>query len=590
MRPTTSSNYSRSIPSSIRSDAVSLRGTRNGTVSSIRPFMGRSSQHGTGKQAISLPSEEVRVLERPVTAAGGLGGHQKYISSNGFNPKRQVQDTPYFLNLLQTKEKAIVKEIQKLNEYIKELELGNFERGAEVVHNDLQAEVQNLEGLLADHNITQDKLRRGCDPEDLESRQIELQMTNEKLENDLDGIFLLKQQCGKDIERVEDNIGQLHKSIQKIFQNVDPVMYDDYQRHTTQIQELGLEGENIELELEQMRANLHDLQSMTVNSNDYEVQRLYDIEQEKLNKLKSNMAEIDENLLVAQMDPEEAHSHLLQKVKSIQTKLNDFTMEEKKLNGQIESESLNLANLQRQYDRQAINKCDPSIKTRDKVQIDKSIKTAKEAIENITGDHKKKQNEILALLEDVSKNIETCNTNKPTKIGLKELNEDAEFRAKHLVNSKQTMARLVEQREKRLREVQMVENLESKILSEEKDLNRKMESMHFEINRYSDLNKLQEVAEITKIYLTQMKERYVQRHDFMESKVKLVSAMYEKNKSALNKNETWKSLLDLEEKLRRQGQVIFSLNEFVKTKEQQTNYEAVKNECLQTMRSIILHV
>lgn len=66
--------------------------------------------------------------------------------------------------------------------------------------------------------------------------------------------------------------------------------------------------------------------------------------------------------------------------------------------------------------------------------------------------------------------------------------------------------------------------------------------------------------------------------------------MYEKNKSALNKNETWKSLLDLEEKLRRQGQVIFSLNEFVKTKEQQTNYEAVKNECLQTMRSIILHV
>ena len=87
-----------------------------------------------------------------------------------------------------------------------------------------------------------------------------------------------------------------------------------------------------------------------------------------------------------------------------------------------------------------------------------------------------------------------------------------------------------------------------------------------------------------------MKERYIQRHDFMESKVKLVSTMYEKNKATLNNNETWKSLLDLEENLRRQGQLIFSLNEFVKTKEQRTNYEAIKKECLDTMKSITVPI
>ena len=135
----------------------------------------------------------------------------------------------------------------------------------------------------------------------------------------------------------------------------------------------------------------------------------------------------------------------------------------------------------------------------------------------------------------------------------------------------------------------MVENLEDKILSENKDLNRKIENMQIEIYKHSDLNKLQEVAEITKIYLSQMKERYIQRHDFMESKVKIVSAAYEKNKSTLNKNATWKSLLDLEDKLRRIGQVIFSLTEFVKAKEQQTNYDVVKKECLQSMKSIIPH-
>ena len=372
------------------------------------------------------------------------------------NKKRQVQDTPYFLSLLQTKEEAIIGEIQKLNEFILELEVEKNERSTEVLHNGLLTEVQNLEGLLADYNITHDKLRRGCDPEELESLQIELQMKNEKLENDLDGIFLSKQQCEENIKIIEHDIVQLHKSIQETFQNADPAVYDDYQRHTTQIQDLQSEGENIELELEQMRSKLHNLQTATVNSNNYQFQKLYEIEQDKLNRLKSKMVEIDDDLLVAQMNPEEAHSHLLQKVKSIQTKLSNLTIEEKEINGQIETENVNQANYLRLYnDRQAKDKNDPSIERRNKVQIDKSIKAAKETISTITNDHMKKQDEILALLEDLSKNIETRNVFKPTEMGLKELNEDTKFRAKHLTNSKQTMARLVEQREKRLREVSL---------------------------------------------------------------------------------------------------------------------------------------
>ena len=132
----------------------------------------------------------------------------------------------------------------------------------------------------------------------------------------------------------------------------------------------------------------------------------------------------------------------------------------------------------------------------------------------------------------------------------------------------------------------MVENLEEKILVENKDLKNKIEQMQLEYNKYSNLKHLQEESELTKIFLIQMKERYIQRRDFMKSKVKDVSTAYENNKALLDNSATWKSLLESEEKIRRQGQVIFSMQENVKLKERQTNYEALKKDCIEMMNMV----
>ena len=132
----------------------------------------------------------------------------------------------------------------------------------------------------------------------------------------------------------------------------------------------------------------------------------------------------------------------------------------------------------------------------------------------------------------------------------------------------------------------MVENLEEKILVENKDLKNKIEQMQLEYNKYSNLKHLQEESELTKIFLIQMKERYIQRRDFMKSKVKDVSTAYENNKALLDNSATWKSLLESEEKIRRQGQVIFSMQENVKLKERQTNYEAIKKDCIEMMNIV----
>ncbi len=104
-----------------------------------------------------------------------------------------------------------------------------------------------------------------------------------------------------------------------------------------------------------------------------------------------------------------------------------------------------------------------------------------------------------------------------------------------------------------------------------------------ESDHYSKINQLTEMVKITKEYLAQMKERYIWRHDSMQSKVKYLSAEYKKNKQQLDRSDTWQSLLQLEEKIRRQGQ----MKMFFKAKEQQTNYEGDKYACLGIMNEIL---
>lgn len=386
----------------------------------------------------------MKISERPVTAAGGLGGlPQQRYNNNSFHQNRHIQDASYFYSLLQSKEKALAVEIQKLNKQIQTLQSHKGQRNIEVLHQDLLKEVRDLEGLLADHSVAHDKIRRGCDQEELESLQFALHVKNENLANDLDEIFVAKQQCEKNIEKVERSIEQMHKVIKNRFQNADVSVFNEYQKNTIQIKDLQIERKAIESELEQMRSKLHNLLSVTSNNEDYKTRKQYALEVEKVENLRSDLADIEENLRVAQMAPEDAHAHLLAKVKSSQAKLNELTVEEKSIMEQIEIESAAASTICESRVNDDLNK----------EEIDKSIQVAKETITKLAQDQEKKQNEIFSFLDYLNQDVEQFNSIQPTQEGLKLLSHDVDFRAKHLANSQQTMQRLEEQKAKRLREV-----------------------------------------------------------------------------------------------------------------------------------------
>jgi len=106
---------------------------------------------------------KVNIESRPVTTQGLSG-----VKSVTGGPKRKVYDKSYYLNLLKSKNSEISTEITKFKKEVDTINKDNttyltLERKYDVLIND----VRQLEGELADYNLTQDKFRLGTKPEDI---------------------------------------------------------------------------------------------------------------------------------------------------------------------------------------------------------------------------------------------------------------------------------------------------------------------------------------------------------------------------------------------------------------------------------------
>ena len=125
-----------------------------------------------------------------------------------------------------------------------------------------------------------------------------------------------------------------------------------------------------------------------------------------------------------------------------------------------------------------------------------------------------------------------------------------------------------------------IESLDTKINREQEQLKTRMDQMRDNMKRYSNVNQLKDTADSTKDYLLQMKMRYTKRMNFMKEKIKDLCLEFERNEKKLKQSECWKSLTDCEEKISRQGNVVFSLQESVNDKAARTDYKGTKERCL----------
>ncbi|GMI56604.1 hypothetical protein ScalyP_jg11976 [Parmales sp. scaly parma] len=556
-------------------------GQQRGPQSRMRT--GAAPGTSAGTQAAFLPSHEVQISDRPVTGQGIAG-----LKPKGNGPGRQVQDSSFYIGMLRTKHTDITKEVRKIKGDIVTMEKDASQyTQLERKYEQLLKEVRGMEGNLADYNLAMDKLRTSTDPEEVVAYQKQLQVRNRNEAGEIDKVFITKQQQEKNITDLEAQISDVHRKAEEKIKRLDSAKLKNYEDLIRSSQNLQNEGSQKEQEMEQLRHKTHELEAIVRGSG---MRDEYNREERTVIRLSKQFKQLEDDMEIANMDPKEAHAKLLAKVKEDQRKTTELDSRVSEINDEIhklkrQQKELVSDTADRERGNTSNDKQKYELLFQRDAEMTQFLESFDQAKFDVLEDQKRTKGTVVALLEHISQGIGTTDV-LPSQERLEEMKDEVSFKTKQLETSQQTMARLQEQRVKRIQEMEKISSLDEKIGVELGQLNEKMSTMKGDIGQFDDIEGLRARASFTKDELEKLREKYTSRKSAIKQQVGVLSALVEGEKKAKKVNETAKNLESLEQKLRHYEQNIFSLKEFIATKGKETDFESLKETCSQLVTKL----
>lgn len=496
---------------------------------------------------------------------------------------RQVQDKSYHLGVLHRKVNELSAEIKKLDaerqQYVTDnSQYAQLERAYEA----LIKEVRQYEGKLADHNLAMDKSRTGTDPSEIMGYQQQLNSRNRHEEEEVDKIFVRRQDRERATKELEDQIAGVHRAAENKLQSLAPEKLDRYRDLLAQSQNLSQVVADKQKEVSRVEGEIEELDS-ALRADVYR-ERCSELERQ-LTRMSKEKQQLQMDAETAQMDPKEAQRVLLQKVKEDNGKMAELEARLQDAYGANDRFRKQLAELSTDISERRSESGD-SHKYEVLYERDQEMTAFMDSFESVKAKDTEagagSQRMVTGLLEHISRGLQR-ETSMPSQSKLAEMKEDLTFKERQLETSQTTKSRLEQELQKRNSELEKINTLDDKITVELKSLNEKIATMLSEMQQLNDIEGLRVGAEATKKKLEDWKENYIRRRDTVKQQVQVLSSKYEKKKSALAENETAKTLDSLEQKLRHYEQSIFHLREYIETKGRETDYKGVKDEVLRTV-------
>ncbi len=172
--------------------------------------------------------------------------------------------------------------------------------------------MRNLEGTLADYNLTMDKMRNNARPEDVRKMYEYIKMQNERQKGLLDEIFLERKQQEEEITHIEGSIQDINVQAEMRFGELDPESRAEYQRMSQENKMLLTEINNQKNELEDVSQQLFRLESkLRTDTNKLKAQQL----KETIETLDSKRNDLAVQLNDANLSFPEARDRLLARIK-----------------------------------------------------------------------------------------------------------------------------------------------------------------------------------------------------------------------------------------------------------------------------------
>lgn len=537
-----------------------------------------NGQKPIGSRTVGLDTN-VQIEHRPITQHGMTG-----MKTSSKGPNRKIADRNYYENKLKEKLIEIHKAIESMKEKIKNHDSDKIEIiKLEKKRNNLMNEVREYEGKLADYNLALDKMRSDTDIINLQQTCQEIQRKNDQEKMRIDAIFLERKNLESQINEIDENISLIHNELISMTpeqQQEFNKLYNNLGRTDNLISEK-------EKRLNDIQHKYHEIRE-SLSSNDYEF-HLKAIElQKQLNELNQNKLELEQETN-GSMDPEQIKQKILEKVKNdnkiLQETMDCINFEEDKieqLQNTINKKEKDI-DAMKEFSKKA-HKYQQLFERDRKMQIfidqfDKNINLIKQEMNDIKIDN-------VGLLKHISENIENDDGINKTQLRFNEMNNDISFKEQQKNQAKNTLIYSEKELEKRQNELDKINNLDKKINIELANIDKKRSDCQDDMKSFKSHDQIQIEYKQNKQKLFKIKMEIQQKKEMMEKKVLEIAQKSDKINRKLNENAYHNELKEMETKISKLSQNIFSVEDSIAEYKREGQYQIISKQIIQIQQQI----
>lgn len=522
-------------------------------------------------------------LQQPITvnadapvAREGMRSATRGTMGTSAGPGRQVGDRSYYIGLIRPKIAELTTEMERLAEQ-EQLIIKNSGVLVQLQQksNELNEEIAKLKGELADVNLTVENVNQR-DVRVIREEYVALESVNADQRRDVDKLFVevrsSEAKTKNDTKELEDGMQQLEKKLLREHQDFS--QFKSIRDEAFSISDKVLERQHEVRMLCAMRDML--IGSLSKNPDKKRACELL------LTILKKRQ-EKDELTKKCALSVEEEKQQVIQQIKStrldievLERQVNDTrdTLQERKvLLSSLETDLKGFSGDNFRAYQELLAK-DREMQA----FIDEYPDLEREKSEKVAAT----QASISKLLERISQALELQREMSAERSppAMHVLNTEMDLRRDQLKIEQETHQRVQKELMERKGELEKVTDLDRKIKEELASHAQIMEQRREEIEKYSDIAGLKESISLTRKELEAQKTYLNRVRDYGRKLVSRVAVKVENSMTELQKDETYMSLLSPEQKLRILWQPAFSMEEFVRLKEKETQYLACKGDCL----------
>jgi len=496
---------------------------------------------------------------------------------------RKIADRNYYEKELKGKLIEIVNEIDSMKEQMATAESDKIEMAKlEKSRNALMNEVREYEGKLADYNLALDKMRSGADIMNLQGMTQEILRKNEQEKMRIDAIFLERKNLESQIHGMEETVSAIqHEMTQS-------------QRDGTEFSKMLAEYERLdaltvdkERKLNSIQRKYHEIRE-SLSSNEYAYHLKAMELQKQQHALNQHKLELQRETN-GSMDPEQIKMQILEKVKkdnkALQQTLEAINATEDKV------ESLQSAVDQKEKDLLAMQEY--SKQSHKYEQLFDRDRKMQAFIDQYEENHSATVAQIEALKEDnyglllhISDNERNDGSANSTQTRMSEMRKDISFKRQQKNEAQNTLLYSEKELEKRQIELEKINNLDEKIKVELQSIDEQAQQYRDEMAAFMTHSEIQTEYKQEKQKLFRLKMETQQAKEAMEKKVLEMAQKSDVINSKLNENAYHNELKEMETKISKLSQNIFSVEDTIAEFKREGQYEGIAAQVTEMQASI----